>query len=69
TPAPMGGTPPPALPANFGSGPRPVETIIAPARGQAPAPAPAPTAAATRPQTADELPELPAEIDLPPLPK
>ncbi|MGZ3337091.1 MAG: TolC family protein, partial [Isosphaeraceae bacterium] len=69
TPAPMGGTPPPALPANFGSGSRPVETIIAPARGQAPAPAPAPTAAATRPQTADELPELPAEIDLPPLPK
>ena len=69
TPAPMGGTPPPALPANFGSGSRPVETIIAPARGQAPAPAPAPTAAATRPQTAEELPELPAEIDLPPLPK
>ncbi|MGO8903332.1 MAG: TolC family protein [Isosphaeraceae bacterium] len=68
-PAPMGGTPPPALPANFGSGSRPVETIIAPARGQAPAPAPAPTAAATRPQTAEELPELPAEIDLPPLPK
>lgn len=72
TPAPMGGTPPAALPANLGSGSRPVETIIPPARGPAPGPAPAPapalTAAATRPETADELPELPAEIDLPPLP-
>jgi len=73
TPAPMGGSPPAALPANLGSDSRPVETIIPPASGPAaapaPAPAPTPTAAATRPETAEELPPLPAEIDLPPLPK
>ena len=69
TPAPMGGAPPAALPANLGSDSRPVETIIPPASGPAAAPASAPTAAATRPETAEELPPLPAEIDLPPLPK
>jgi outer membrane protein TolC len=63
--APMGGTPPAALPANFGSGSRPVETIIPPTLGTAPAPA----AAATRPDPPEDLPVLPAEIDLPPLPK
>jgi len=74
TPAPMGELLP-ALPANFGSGSRPVETVVPPVRGPdaaaypVPEAAPAPAAAATGPQTADELPELPAEINLPPLPK
>jgi len=67
--APMGGTPPAALPANFGSGSRPVETIIPPTIGTATAPAPAAAATATKPDPPEDLPELPAEIDLPPLPK
>jgi hypothetical protein len=65
----MGGTPPAALPANFGSGSRPVETIIPPTIGTATAPAPAAAATATKPDPPEDLPELPAEIDLPPLPK
>jgi len=69
TPAPMGEAPPAALPANLGSGLRPAETIIPPARDPVAEAAPAPIAPATRPETAEELPELPNEIELPPLPK
>jgi hypothetical protein len=65
----MGEAPPAALPANLGSGLRPVETIIPPARDPVAEAAPAPIAPATRPETAEELPELPNEIELPPLPK
>ncbi len=66
-PAPMGGAPPAALPANLGAGSRPVETMIPPAHG--PVADSLPTAPATRPETADDLPQLPAEIALPPLPR
>jgi hypothetical protein len=67
TPAPMSGAPPAALRANLGAGSRPVVTMISPAR--VPVADPPPTAAATRPETADDLPQLPAEIALPPLPR
>jgi outer membrane protein TolC len=65
-PDPIGGAPPaelPVLPANLGAGSPAVESGIPPARG------PAQSAAPITPESADELPELPAEINLPPLPK
>ena len=65
-PAPTGGTPPaelPDLPANLGAGSPPVDSVIPTSRGPAPAPAP------SHSEAAEELPELPAEIGLPPLPK
>ncbi|MGO9811423.1 MAG: hypothetical protein ACLP53_11695, partial [Isosphaeraceae bacterium] len=69
TPAPMSGPPPVALPASLGAGSRPVGSTIPPAHGPDAATAPPSTAAATRTEAADELPQLPTEISLPPLPR
>ena len=70
-PAPMGGAPPPPCRPTWGQArhlskpsSRQLATRLRPRHRP-----PAPTAAATGPAPAEELPELPTEIDLPPLPK